>query len=156
MVHRTYYGLGPGDAPVREFEGLTPHVVEMLELRQECVPFSPDYMAMGIALDGLQTAAYHFTRRRHFYHPLEETARTRREGNGRLSDRREAMAAFEGLAPYNQQLHALMYRCRPFGRDYLALDVARLSLDTAAFHFTRVPAFYGSKSDSSGPVRPQP
>lgn len=74
-------------------------------------------------------------------------------GNSRLSDREEAIAAFEGLSPYVERLRALMFGCRPFGRDYLALDIALKSLETAAFHFTRIDAFYGLKGDSAGTAR---
>jgi hypothetical protein len=154
MVHRTYYGLGPAEAAIREFDALEPFVVDLLGLQQECVPLGPDYMAVGIALDGLQTAAYHFTRRRDFYHACEASQGERRNGNGRLADRAEAIAAFEALAPYADRLRALQIRCRPFGRDYYALDIAKQSLETAAFHFTREAHFYGAKGDSSGPLRP--
>lgn len=155
MVHRTYCGLGTLDAALREFEALTPYAQELRGLQCECPPMGPDYMAMGIALDGLQTAAYHFTRRRHFYHATDELVRAgARAGNNRLADRREAVAAFQALTPYADRLRALQGRCRPFGRDYLALDIAKQSLETAAFHFTRVPHFYGARGDSAGPTRP--
>lgn len=154
MVHRTYYGLGPPDAAVRAFEGLKPYAVELLALQSECPPLGPGYMALGVALDGLQTAAYHFTRRRDFYHELEATRPPYREGNNRLGDRTEAIAAFRALAPYVHQLSKLQFMCRPFGRDYCALDIAKQCLDTAAFHFTREERFYAARSDSAGPIRP--
>lgn len=154
MVHRTYYGLGPAEVAVREFDALQPHVLQMLEMQQECTPFGPDYMAVGIALDGLETAAFHFTRRRNFYHMVRPLQAERREGNGRLADRLEATAAFQALTPYADRLRALQGRCRPFGRDYLALNIARQSLESAAYHFTREAHFYGAKSDSAGPLRP--
>ncbi|WP_372784833.1 hypothetical protein [Phenylobacterium sp.] len=113
-----------------------------------------DYSAVGIALDGLQTAAYHFTRRRHFYHELESQRPPYRPGNNRLGDRQAAIAAFEALTPYANALGKMQGGCRPFGRDYLALTIAQQSLGTAAFHFTRVASFYGAKCDSAGPVRP--
>jgi hypothetical protein len=128
-------------------------VVQLLALQGECKPHGPDYMAVGIALDGLQTTAYHFTRRRYFYHVIEEVRAGHREGNSRLSDRQEAIAAFRALTPYNDRLRALQGRCRPFGRDYLALDIARQSLESAAYHFTQEPSFYGAKHDSAGPIR---
>jgi hypothetical protein len=156
MVHRTYYGLGTAEAAVGEFEGLAPYVSEMLALQRECPQLGPDYMAMGIALDGLQTAAYHFTRRRNFYHALEEAAARGGDGNNRLSDREEAVAAFEALTPYADHLRRLQGRCRPFGRDYYALDIAKQGLETAAFHFTRQAGFYGAKADSAGPIRRAP
>lgn len=153
MVHRTYIALGPPDAAVAEFDALRPWVLEMLGLRAECAPLGPDYMALGIALDGLRTAAYHFTRRRDFYFELEAPP-GRACGNGRLSDRAEAIAAFKALTPYSHRLRQMRTRCRPFGRDYLALDIAHQSLETAAFHFTREASFYGARADSSGPTRP--
>ena len=154
MVHRTYQGLGSGDDAVREFDGLAPYVTEMLALQQECTRLDAGYMAMGIALDALQTAAYHFTRRRYFYHPLESAARERPAGNNRLSDLQQAIAAFEALTPYADHLRRLQGRCRPFGGDYMALDIARQGLESAAFHFTRQASFYGAKCDSAGRVRP--
>lgn len=154
MVHRTYYGLGPAEVAVREFDGLAPYVRELMGLRRDCTPLGPDDMALGIALDGLETAAYHFTRRRNFYHALETILDGRAAGNGRLADRAEATAAFRALSPYAARLLELRGRCRPFGRDYLALDIARQGLETAAYHFTREAQFYGAKSDSSGPLRP--
>jgi len=154
VVHRTYYGLGPPEAAIREFEALKPYVAGLLGLQAECLPRGPDHMAFGIALDGLQTAAYHFTRRRDFYFELTEERRQGGGGNGRLSDRAEAIIAFQALAPYASKLSNLQLRCRPFGRDYLALDIAKQSLDSAAFHFTREAHFYGARADSSGPTRP--
>jgi hypothetical protein len=154
MVARTYYGLGPPDAAVGKFDALTPFVVELLSLQEECRPLGPDYMALGIALDGLQTAAFHFTRRRHFYHQLEEGRRPYREGNGRLGDPAAAVEAFDGLIPYADALRLMQGGCRPFGRDYLAISIAQQSLDTAAFHFTRIAHFYGAKADSAGPIGP--
>lgn len=155
MVHRTYVGLGPPDAAVREFDALSPYIEAILALRAECTPFSADHGAFGIAIDGAETAAYHFTRRRHYYEALRERVAAPGPGNARLSDPAEAVAAFEGLAPYAHKLRLLQQRCRPYGRDYLALDIAKQSLETTAYHFTRIDAFYGAKVDSSGPMRPQ-
>jgi len=155
VVHRTYVGLGSPEAAVRDFDALAPYVVEMLAMEAECSAYGSDRAAMGVALDGIKTAAYHFTRRPDFYHPLREQRDVRRGANGRLSDRSEAVAAFRALGPYNAALGALQFRCRPFGRDYLALEVAKQGLDTAAFHFTGEAAFYGARGDSAGPTRPQ-
>ena len=154
MVASGYYGLGSHDAAVAAFDHLKPYVEELLSLQGECEPMKADYSAIGIALDGLQTAAYHFTRRRHFYHELEAQRPPYRLGNNRLGDRQAAVAAFEALTPYASALGKMQGGCRPFGRDYLALTIAQQSLGTAAFHFTRVPSFYGAKCDSAGPVRP--
>lgn len=153
MVHRTYLGLGPPDRAVPTFEALEPYVVELLGLQRECAPLSPDHMAIGIALEGLQTTAYHFTRRRHFYHAVTEGYSVPPAGNGRLRDRREAIAAFKALTPYAAQLRQMLLRCRPYGRDYLALMIAKESLETAAFHFTQVASFYGGYGDGAGPTR---
>jgi hypothetical protein len=154
MVHRTYGGLGPRDQAVKAFEELTPWARKLLEMQWECEMMGPDYLAMGVAFDGLQTAAYHFTRRRHFYFELDAQRPALGRGNGRLKDRAEAISAFLELEPYHRQLQVLQRRCRPFGGDYLALGVAMEGLDTAALHFTREAAFYGARSDSSGPLRP--
>ncbi|MGH6911505.1 MAG: hypothetical protein ACREEG_15060, partial [Phenylobacterium sp.] len=112
MVQRTYQGLGSPETAVREFEVLKPYVVQLLGLQGECLKLGPDYMAIGIALDGLQTAAYHFTRRRYFYHGIEASRAEHRDGNGRLTDRQEAIAAFRALTPYADRLRALQGRCR--------------------------------------------
>jgi hypothetical protein len=155
MVARTYYGLGPIETAVAKFKALSPHVVNMLDLQAECEPLGPDYMAVGIALDGLETAAFHFTRRRNFYHQLEEQRPAYRPGNGRLKDPQGAAAAFDALIPYAHALRLMQGGCRPFGRDYLAIAIAQESLDTTAYHFTREPRFFGSKSDSAGPLGPR-
>lgn len=156
MVHRTYGGLGPQDSAVKAFEELAPWARQLLELKRECEPMTADDLAMGIAYDGLQTAAFHFTRRRHFYFQLEGEVQASRTSNGRLKDRAEALAAFLRLRPYHDHLRKLQIRCRPFGGDYLALGVALHGLDTAALHFTREASFYGVRGDSAGPLRPPP
>lgn len=150
MVARTYVGLGPRDSAISSFNGLSPYVVEMLDMQAECLPLGPDYMAMGIALDSLDTAAFHFTRRRDFYFHIERPAH--REGNGRLKDPVAAAASFQALDPYVQALRGMQFRCRPFGADYMALAIALEGLGTAVYHFIRETSFYGS-TDPSGPVR---
>lgn len=155
MVHRTYLGLGAEAAVVREFEALAPYVSQMLAMRDECAPLGSDYLAMAIALNGLETTAYHFTRRRNFYHALHERPASGGDGNGRLGDHEEAVAAFDALGPYVDRLKAMQFKCRPFGLDYMAIDIAKRSVETAAFHFTRYEAFYGARGDSSGPVGPR-
>jgi hypothetical protein len=154
MVRMTYVGLGDAEAAVREFEYLTAYVRELMTLQGECKPLSADHAAFGIALDAVETAAFHFTRRRYFYQAVREAAGKRPEGNGRLSDRVEAMKAFKALASYHGALSAMQRRCRPFGRDYLAIEIAKQGLDTAAFHFTREESFYGSQGDGAGATRP--
>ena len=64
MVRQTYVGLSD---PVREFEALRPYAARLRALQRSCKPFGRDYHAIAIALDALETAAYHFTRRPHFY-----------------------------------------------------------------------------------------
>lgn len=155
MVQKTYTALGPDQAAIRAFDGLSPFVEQLLALQGECQRFDAEDMAIGIALDALETAAYHFTRRRDYYHSLREArAGVAYSGNGRLKDRQEAIAAFEALRPYAKALQHLQDGCRPMGRDYLALQIARHGLETAAYHFTRVGQFYASRNDSCGPVRP--
>ena len=119
MVRQAYAGLGCLDAAVREFDALKPYAAELLDLRRSCRFGSADHNALGVAYDGLQTAAFHFTRRPQFYLELEIEIGPASEGNGRLSDRAEAAAAFDTLAPYAQRLRSLRTRCRPLGRDYL-------------------------------------
>lgn len=150
MVARTYYGLGPPDAAMSKFKSLSPYVLEMMDLQAECSQFSPDYFAMGIALDGVETAAFHFTRRPRFYFEIERPAP--RVGNGRLKDPEAATAAFETLKPYELALRLMQGGCRPFGRDYMAIAIAKDTLGTAAFHFTRDASFFGAKHDSAGPL----
>ncbi|MGH6908571.1 MAG: hypothetical protein ACREE0_22960 [Phenylobacterium sp.] len=154
MVRMTYVGLGAVDAAVREFELLTPHVRDLLALQRECKPLSADHAALGIALDAVETAAFHFTRRRYFYHAVREDEGGRGGGNGRLGDRMEALKAFKALAAYHGALGAMQRRCRPFGRDYLAIEIAKQGLDTAAYHFTREESLYGAKGDGGGATRP--
>jgi hypothetical protein len=164
VVARTYYGLGPPEAAIAAFNRLAPFARQLLALRAECAPMglddlalgiALDDLALGIALDGLRTAAFHFTRRPYFYHELDgAAARGTPASNGRLTDRREACAVFDALTPYADALMAMQATCRPFGRDYMALSIARQALETAAFHFTGQGAYYGARADSAGPVRP--
>ena len=67
MVHRTYAGLGSPDAAAREFEALRPYVRALWGLQATVGYFSRDGSALDIALSSLQTAAFHFTRRRDFF-----------------------------------------------------------------------------------------
>lgn len=137
MVHRTYIGLGRPEQAIGTFDALTPYARRLYELQAECAAGTADYAAFGVAIAGLETTAYHFTRRRHFYDRLIAEARAAvRPGNNRLSDRAEALREFEALRPYNKALIDLRGRCRPFGPDYLALDIACQGLLTALCHFT--------------------
>lgn len=64
MVRQTYVGIGD---PVTEFEKLRPFAAQLRALQRGCKPFGRDYHALAIAIEALETAAYHFTRRPHFY-----------------------------------------------------------------------------------------
>jgi hypothetical protein len=130
MVKVVYAGLGDREAAVRVFNRLRPYVAQILELQAECEQFGPDDMALAIALDGLQIAAFHFTRRRCFYFEMERPQR--RPDNSRLSDPAERIRALQG-------------QCSPFGRDWMALDIARQALGTTAFHFTGDETFFGGE-----------
>lgn len=64
MTRIRYIGLAD---PIQAFEDLTPYVGQLRALQMRCKPFGADYLALAIALDGVQTAAYHFTGRANFY-----------------------------------------------------------------------------------------
>lgn len=64
MVRRTYTGLRD---PIGKFEALTPFVDQLRAMQRNCKPFGRDYLAIAITLESLDTTAYHFTRRPHFY-----------------------------------------------------------------------------------------
>ncbi len=53
--------------------------------------------------------------------------------------------AFAALRPFRAELIRMKSQCRPFGSDYLILEAVKAALDTAAFHFTRDPAFFALK-----------
>jgi hypothetical protein len=151
MVRVVYVGLGGRDAAVRTFDDLMPHVLAIRALQAKCWPMGPDDMALEIAIDGLESAAYHFTRRPLYF---DQTRVARQNFYPGLGDRAAAIKAFDQLEPYAHRLSALRSSCRPYGRDWLALDIPCQCLDSAAYHFTRIAAFYGAQSDSAGPIRP--
>jgi hypothetical protein len=64
MVRRNYMGVMD---PEGAFEDLRPLVDRMIRLRAQCKPFGRDYHALSIAVEAMDSAAYHFTRRPHFY-----------------------------------------------------------------------------------------
>lgn len=66
-MRQTYVGMGDKEAAARAFEDLRPLVQRLREMQGRCKPFGRDYHAIAVALEGLDTAAYHFTRRPHFY-----------------------------------------------------------------------------------------
>lgn len=150
----TYTGLGGKDAAVKTFDGLVPHVLFIRALQARCWPMGPDDMALQIAVDGLESAAYHFTRRPLYY---DQTRVPRQHGQNfyeGLGDRAATIKAFDDLEPYARRLGTLRSSCRPFGRDWLALDIPSQCLGSAAYHFTKIASFYGAKNDSAGPVGP--
>ena len=68
MVQRGYTGLGSQREAVRLFDELSTHVAAILAMQAGFPWGSAEHMAFGIALDGLETAAHHFTRRRRSAH----------------------------------------------------------------------------------------
>jgi hypothetical protein len=60
----TYVGV---QDPEARFEELRPYVALLRKMQRGCRPFGRDYHAIAIALEGLESTAYHFTRRPHFY-----------------------------------------------------------------------------------------
>jgi hypothetical protein len=64
VARQSYVGLTD---PVREFDALRPYVNQLRQMQQRCRPFGRDYLAIAIALDALETTAFHFTRQAHFY-----------------------------------------------------------------------------------------
>lgn len=148
MVHRIYAGLGPPDHARRRFSELTPWVRELKSLQAECPATTSDWLALNVALDALQTAAYHFTRRPDFFFDVEVCAASR-TSNSRLRDRDEARAAFIALRPYADHLRKMQQQCRPYGADYCALALALDGLFTSAFHFTRDDKIYAAAPPTS-------
>jgi hypothetical protein len=63
-MRMTYPGL---DDPAAEFEALRPLAERLRQLQTRCRPFGRDYHALAIALDALDSAAYHFTRQPRFF-----------------------------------------------------------------------------------------
>ena len=57
--------------------------------------------------------------------------------------------AFEELKPLREKLIAMQGRVRPFGPDYLVLEAVKKALETAAYHFTREPSFFGLKPEQN-------
>jgi hypothetical protein len=64
MVQTTYPGIGD---PLVAFEDLRPYVAQLRNLQRRCKPFGRDYHALAVALESLESAAYHFTRQPNFY-----------------------------------------------------------------------------------------
>jgi hypothetical protein len=91
VVYWKRTGLGPPEMAVPKVDALTPHVVKMLDLRVECGFMTAYGSAWGIAVDGLEAAAIHFTRRPEFHHRLKSDLSRLQPSNGRLGDRAEAL-----------------------------------------------------------------
>lgn len=141
MTHRTYTGIR-GERAIVEFDALRPWVAHMVAMRGACPPLKADDCAILVALTGVQTAAYHFTRRRYFYDEIETTPSG---PPADLSTPPAVRAAFTALAPYFAAICRLQDFCRPFGPDWCALEIPRQGLCTAALHFTGEPDFYSGR-----------
>ncbi len=63
-------------------------------------------------------------------------------------------SAFARLRPYREELLKMRNSCRPFGPDFLIMDAAIKGLETASYHFTREPDFYGLKPERAGHLPP--
>lgn len=152
MAKQTYIGIRRECAPAA-FDALLPHVLTIRTMQEKCAPMGSDDFALEIAVKSLETTAYHFTRRVRFYdqtRPIRKFGQNFYEG---LGDCVEAGRAFMKLRPYWVALSRLQQQCTPFGRDYLAMDIAKQGLETAIYHFTQVTGFYGDRGDSAG-IRP--
>lgn len=154
MVHRSRGGIGDKTSCVRVFDEFRPYAAQLADWRSGFHITSADWMAIEIAWDGLQTTAYHFTRRRYFYAEVAQAQPEKIGSNNFLCDRGEAVTAFETLSPFVARFRKLMESCPPYGRDWLALMISVESLETTAMHFTKVAHFYGARGDSAGPTRP--
>jgi hypothetical protein len=64
MTRQTYVGIPD---PVRAFEALRPYAAQLRALQRGCKPFGRDYHAIAVALEALETTAFHFTRRPQFF-----------------------------------------------------------------------------------------
>jgi hypothetical protein len=141
MVRVAYPGLGTPLAAVSDFEGFKPYVTALRTMQQDCRPDGGDFLALDIPVHGLETAAFHFTRRPYFYDALRlpiDRYRTDHIGLGPNA----AVAAFRDLEPYWRRVRDLQLKCRPFGRDYQALGIISETMTTAAYHFTGDPHFF--------------
>jgi hypothetical protein len=136
------------------FDGLTPHVLLIRALQAKCWHLGPDDLALEIAVDGLESAAFHFTRRPLYFDGTRVQRQHGQDFYEGLGDRGAAIQALESLGPLYDRLRALQSHCRPYGRDWMALDIPRQCLGSAAYHFTKIAAFYGAKADSAGPIGP--
>ena len=53
--------------PQRAFDELRPLVARLNAMKIHCRPFGRDYHAISVALDALDTTAFHFTRNPNFF-----------------------------------------------------------------------------------------
>ncbi|MBS0332212.1 MAG: hypothetical protein JSS35_05550 [Proteobacteria bacterium] len=148
MVSRTYPGLGDKAAAINEFILFEPFVTALRNLQLRFPPKSPDHLVFDIPVDALETAAFHFTRRPHFYDRLRLSIDRQRTDYPGISPA-EAQDLMWKLKPWDQALRGLQFRCRPYGRDYLALAMPLEALHTLAYHFTGDEAFYAMPAHSS-------
>ena len=154
VVKLTYVGIGDRHSTVGLFDRLKPDVLRIRAMQALCAPMGADDSALEIAIGGLETAAFHYTRRPHYFDHTRIERQFGRNYYPGLGERSDAIAAFEALSGYWNCLRGWQRDCRPFGRDWRALDIAKQCLETTAYHFTRRGGFYGAKCDSAGPVRP--
>ena len=54
--------------PQRAFDELRPLVKKLADMKIKCRPFGRDYHALSIALESLNSTAFHFTRNPNFFH----------------------------------------------------------------------------------------
>lgn len=154
MVRLSYLGLGDPAACLRRFEALRPFVADLRGLQRLCAPGQGDYLAFEVAIDALETAAFHFTRRPFFFEAQKQAARGGVHPG--LGAREALVATFRRLAAYRDALRGLQQACKPFGRDYQAMAIAISGFDTLAFHFTRDAQFYAAPmcAQPGAPARP--
>lgn len=146
-------GIGPPGAAFRIFDDLTADVLLIRGMQAKCAQMDADDKALQIAVEGLETAAYHFTRRRLYYEQIKVDRPFGQNFFPGLGERAEVIATLDTLIPYAKRLRDLQWGCTPFGRDYLALDIPLLCLGTMAYHFTKIASYYGARGESGGPCR---
>lgn len=98
MVRQSYPGLGGERAAVQAFTSLSPYAAELRRLQSRCKPFGRDYMALAIALDGLESAAFHFTRWPHFYGAMGDASGTGGQPHGQQRTDRGRASRTDGHA----------------------------------------------------------
>jgi hypothetical protein len=101
MARQTYVGLGRPEWAMKEFDAFLPYVKMIRAMQAECAPMGPDDNALKIAIDGLETAAYHFTRRPMYFDMYPADRDWRRNYYPGLGDeRKELIADFDALLTF--------------------------------------------------------